>query len=484
MACQAPSLGRILTMVVFTLSCFGLLLFLWLSFGGSIPLKPKGYEFKVAFPEATQLADEADVRVAGVSIGKVRGLGREAAHPNRAVATIELQGKYAPIARDARAILRQKTLLGETYVELTLGHPRQAGTVPEGGFLADGRVADAVQLDEILDALDPATRASFQTWQQELSRAVNGRGRDLNDALGNLPAFADDGNDLLAVLDGQSAQVRGLVRGTGQVFGALTQDEGKLHDLVVNAADTFDATAHQQEALARSLRIFPTFLDESRLTFQRLERFSTDTDPLVQELRPPVHDLTPTLRDARALAPNLRNVFSNLDPLIDASKTGMPALRDTLTQAKPLVGQLQPFLEQLNPVLQWLEYHQLTTSDFISNGAATLADTTDTVTNQEMGHYLRQFGPIGPESVAMYGQRPAASRGNAYLRPDALAGAQRDRYMMFGNFDCANAGGERITNVPDTSDAPSCFVQDPPAWPPGNTRPYPHIDAADYAGKP
>ena len=66
---QAPSLGRIATMVLFALSCFGLLLFLWLSFGGPIPLKPKGYQVKVAFPEATQLGLEADVRVAGVSVG-------------------------------------------------------------------------------------------------------------------------------------------------------------------------------------------------------------------------------------------------------------------------------------------------------------------------------------------------------------------------------------------------------------------------------
>ena len=31
--------------MIFAFSCFGLLLFLWLSFGGSIPLKPKGYRF-------------------------------------------------------------------------------------------------------------------------------------------------------------------------------------------------------------------------------------------------------------------------------------------------------------------------------------------------------------------------------------------------------------------------------------------------------
>ena len=59
-------------MVVFALSCFGLLLFLWLSFGGPVPLKPKGYRVQIDFPEATTLATEADVRVAGVPVGKVR----------------------------------------------------------------------------------------------------------------------------------------------------------------------------------------------------------------------------------------------------------------------------------------------------------------------------------------------------------------------------------------------------------------------------
>ena len=52
---SAPSLPKVLTMVVFALSCFGLLLFLWLSFGGPIPLKPQGYRVQVAFPEAAAL---------------------------------------------------------------------------------------------------------------------------------------------------------------------------------------------------------------------------------------------------------------------------------------------------------------------------------------------------------------------------------------------------------------------------------------------
>jgi len=38
---RAPTLGNILVIVLFALSCFGLLLYLWESFGGSLPLKPK-----------------------------------------------------------------------------------------------------------------------------------------------------------------------------------------------------------------------------------------------------------------------------------------------------------------------------------------------------------------------------------------------------------------------------------------------------------
>ncbi|MEY2532225.1 MAG: phospholipid/cholesterol/gamma-HCH transport system substrate-binding protein [bacterium] len=481
MQTSTPSAGKVATMVVFALSCFALLLFLWLSFGGPVPLKPQGYRIKVAFPEAAQLGLEADVRIAGVNIGKVRAKDIDPRRRNRTIATIEVDPSYAPIARDARAMLRQKTLLGETYVEISPGRRDRAGAVPDKGFLADGHVRPSVQLDEIFDALDPQTRLAFSAWQRDMAAAIRGHGEDLNDALGTLPAFADDGTDLLRVLDGQQAAVQRLIGNTGVVFGALTEDERKLHDLIVTAGRTFDVTARRQDSLAETFRIFPTFLDESKLTFARLERFSRDTDPLVRDLRPALRDVVPALRDVRALSPDLRRTFTDLDPLITASKTGLPALRDTLDGARPLVGSLQPFLEELNPVLQWLEYHQVDTADFLSNGAATLADTVPTVTDKEVGHYLRQFGPVGPETIGMYPDRPAASRGNAYLNPGALSGQKRARAMIFPNFDCDNAGGERITKVKDQSDAPSCFVQDPPAWPPGNTRRYPRIDKADYS---
>src|SRR3712207_169134 len=117
---STPSLGRIAAMVIFAMSCFGLLLFLWLAFGGPIPLKPQGYRVHTSFAEATQLATEADVRISGVPVGKVKRIAPDK-RTGRSTVEIELESRYAPLPSDARAILRQKTLLGETYVELTPG---------------------------------------------------------------------------------------------------------------------------------------------------------------------------------------------------------------------------------------------------------------------------------------------------------------------------------------------------------------------------
>src|ERR1700743_1009919 len=118
-----PSMAKILTMCAFALSVIGLTLVLWLSFGGTIPLTPRGYEFRVSFTNTSQLADQADVRIAGVSVGKVGGKTLQPIH-NPTIGTIQMSNKFAPIHRDAHAILRTKPIAGEIYVQLTPGTPQ------------------------------------------------------------------------------------------------------------------------------------------------------------------------------------------------------------------------------------------------------------------------------------------------------------------------------------------------------------------------
>src|ERR1700730_12184771 len=134
---RAPTLGNLLVIILFALSCFGLLLYLWESFGGPLPLKPKGYRFTVAFPRTLALAEQSDVKISGVNVGHVISLtlGKD----GRTHATIEVAGKYAPIRSDMHAILRQKTLLGETFVQL-IPQSTTARLLPDQGELPYSQV--------------------------------------------------------------------------------------------------------------------------------------------------------------------------------------------------------------------------------------------------------------------------------------------------------------------------------------------------------
>src|SRR5688500_10969958 len=298
---QAPTLGRILVMAIFTLSCFGLLLYLWSAFGGPVPLKPHSYRFETSFAEATQLAQEADVRISGVNVGRVKKV--DLGDDGRTKTTIELQEEYAPIPQDSRAILRQKTLLGETYVELTPG-TKTAPDIPEGGTLEAAQVAPTVELDEILRAFDKKTREGFQTWQQDLGKGIEGQGAGFNEFLGVLPAFAQDTNKVLEVLNSQERATREAIKNTGVVFDALTERGDQLSQWINNSNELLRTTGRRDDSLRALFQAFPTFIDESNTTLRALAAYAENTTPVLRALTPASTQLSNVLEQLSHIAPN------------------------------------------------------------------------------------------------------------------------------------------------------------------------------------
>ena len=471
MSTEGPTLGRLLVISGFALTCFGLLLFLWLAFGGPIPLKPQGYRVQVAFTDAATLADQADVRTAGVKIGRVVKK-QLAPGGNKLLATIELESKYAPMKADARAILRQKTLLGETYVEVTTGS-RGAPDIKEGGRLRDGRVARAVEFDELFSTFDKPTRKAFQEWMASAAKAGAGRGRDLSDALGNLPVFAENAQGVVGVLDDRRAALRDLVKNTGRTFEQITADEGALTQLTRRNTELFGELAQRRDKLAASIRILPTFLQESRLTLARLRTFSVNTEPLIRDLQPVLQDLQPTLVSLRRLSPDLENLFDNVDPLITAGDKGLPALSRTLRGADPTLAATGPFLQQLNPLLSFLELNQAKLTDFLNIGPAALAGIRSAPAGSKSnGHVLPQIIMLGGESLPAL-VRGTANRGNAYLAPNAKfdPGA-----LVLPSFDCNRSGEKPPTNTP------GCKVQGPVPFQ-GRSQRFPNVEPAQGGGR-
>ena len=248
-----PSVRQIVAMALFALCSFGAMLYLWLAFGGAIPLKPKGYRFDVVFPEATTLAEQAEVRISGVPVGKVvdrRGLRRQRrAGDDRAAPTARRSPK------DTRAMLRIKTLLGETYVELTPGHPDK-GTLPEGATLARlrGRADRRAGRDPAHVRPPRRARTSRRGCSRRRRRWTAAASTSTRRS-GCSPGFVErDRPSCSRSSTRSSLRVRETVASTGEVFDAISEREGDLRGLITDAERLFSTTGARNERARGDLR--------------------------------------------------------------------------------------------------------------------------------------------------------------------------------------------------------------------------------------
>ena len=468
---EAPSIGRIITMVAFTLSCIGLLLWLWMSFGGVVPMKPQGYRVKAYIPETALLTKAADIRMAGLNIGRITDLDIDR-HRGQVV-EMEIHDEFAPLPKDVVVTARQKSLLGQVFIEVAPG-TRNGPKLDDGDTIPTQSVVESVELDEIVRIFNEETRENFRGWIRELATAIDhGRSEDLSNAIGNLDDFAAAGSNVLRILDEQEPALRRLVKNTGITLDALTERKGQLRELIVNANQFFGALASRDDALAETISIFPTFLDESRLTLDRLRAFARNTRPLVRDLLPVAEQLQPTLRDLGDLAPDLKQVFRKLDPIITESERNLPAAERFLKGAKPVFPALHTYLPQLNPIVSFLNYQQETVANFIHSASGSLNAALPPLNeNEGRRHYLRQYSITGTRTLALTGTRPTWDRGNAYPLPNYL---KRFRPLgMTETFDCKNTGiqGDRGQKPDPSQGEPPCIIQPPHLW---DNRQFPRI---------
>lgn len=435
-------------MVAFAGSCVGLLLFLWISFGGTIPLAPQGYRLNAEFNDAVELGTQADVEISGVTVGKVVSVSLDR-RTGLTRAVMELQSQYAPRPADTRAILRAKSLLGETYIELTPG-TQNGPKLRDGATLPRAQISPTVDLDQILSTFDPATRKAFMTWMQQDAIALTGRGEDFNAALYQLYPFATNVDSVLAVLRNDSDATSTLLRTGGQVFSALSSSPTQLQGLIRNSNAVFSATAARDVALANTVRALPPFLTATRSTINRLARFSKTTKPLIDELRPAAVRLTPALQAVAVLAPKLRELFTNIGPLTAASKTGVPAFKQFLSDSVPLLQRLKPYLGNLVPVIDYINSYRREIAGFFANSAAT---TEATQPNRELHgalHYLRLSSPVNPEVLTNYPTRLESNRANPYMQPGGYS-RLRKGLDVFANNLCTDHPQPSIgPNIPSS----------------------------------
>jgi len=442
---RAPTLGNILVIILFVLSCFGLLMFLWESFGGPLPLKPKGYRMTVAFPRVLALAEQSNVRISGVDVGHVISVKKGS--EGRTVATIEINSKYAPIRANMHAIIRQKTLLGETYIQLI---PEAGGNtgpyLADNGRLANSQVEPSVTLDDILQTFDPKTRADFKIWQQAVAEGIDGKGEQINADFARLEPFAEHANKLVTVLASQEGAVRALIKNTGVVFNALASRDHQLEGLIVNGEHTFKAASEASQAFASAFRLLPGFERSSRKAFKELDRFAEDANPFLEEFRTPERKLAGLLGAAKPFVPQFDKFLTSLGPLTKAAKKGLPDLGKSLALTEPVLENLRPVLHNLDPFLQYAGTYVREVQAFFANLVsatgyqAANGDYPELPGGGAQGpkqHLLTALAVLNPESLSVYASKLGTNRSNAYPLPGNYANLGSG-LPTFSSANCAN----------------------------------------------
>jgi len=465
---QAPSVGRILVMAGFALSCFGLLLFLWISFGGSAPLKPQGFRVGVPMKEVIGIGKAADVRISGVPVGKVTDLVREADHTR---VELELQRRYAPLPSDTRATLRRKTLLGEAYIELTPGS-QEAPKLREGQDLAPGRVQPSIEVDELFLAFDPRTRGALRSWIRRWQASVDGRAPQISSTLAHLPGFVQEGEDLLGVLRSQAAATRTVIRDTGRAFGVVGRRGARVRELIDASRTALDASASREADLRATVRAFPPALRELRGTLASAQRLAVPLRPVLRDLRPAVRRLGPTLERAAVVGPELSRIASALDDVVAASRRGLPAASQLVRALGPLLDRVHPFGREAAPLTTLLLFYKKELANSWGKvGAAVQAKSTDPQTLDRI-HYLRAVAVVQNETPVGATQRAPYSRPNAYLAP---GGVDEFKSGIFKSFDCSHTSNAQ--QFPPLGGFGSCVAQGPVTFM-GRTTAYPQVRAS------
>ena len=306
------------------------------------------------------------VTIAGVQVGLVGGVQLE---DGRAVVTMNIFKKYAPIYRDATVLLRPRTPLKDMYLALDPGTTR-AGAVPSGGMLGAGSTTPDVDLDQILASLDSDTRSY-------LLLLLSGGAGAFHDPASAVPALRGtfkrfesldrDTRTFATLLAARSGTLSLAIHNLQRVATALGGVDGQLASLIESSNTNFAALAQTDRTLGK------------------VRGFAAQLGPTLTELQPFARALAPALNASRLLFHDTTPVVQNqLRPFSTAVQPLAKALKPAATELSKAVPPLTSSVKVINTLFNTLAYQPsgseqgyLFWGSWLAHIAATLTDLQD-----------------------------------------------------------------------------------------------------------
>ncbi|MGA2013002.1 MAG: MlaD family protein [Solirubrobacteraceae bacterium] len=308
------------------------------------------------------------VTIAGVQVGQVGGVSLV---NGRAVVTMNIYKRYAPIYRDATVLLRPRTPLKDMYLSLDPG-TRAAGAIPAGGLLPAAQTDPDVDVSQILSSLDADSRNYLLLLLAGGSQAFQNPGTggeapspsavaDLRGTLKRFEPLDRDTQSFAGLLATRQANLHRVIHNLDTVAGALGGVESQLASLISSSDTNFAAIAANDAQLQSTLSLFPAALRQTTQTFGQVKSFGNASATTLHALEPFARNLGPALRAAR------------------------PLLKDT---TPVIAGELRPFSVAVTPLARTLApaaSKLVRTAPALSNSITVLNDLFNTLAHQPSG---------------------------------------------------------------------------------------------------
>lgn len=345
------------------------------------------YELQLVMPNAANVLDGSRVEVGGQPVGAVTDLQ---ARDNKAVVTVSVDGDHAPLHAGSKAQVQWRGLLGERVIELQPG-PVSNPAIPSGSLMEGG--SEQVELDQVLSALDPATRSHLNSTVQQLDGSLKSHPQDIRASLDTAGPAVQELGEVLKAVGQDGPAIQNLITNLKQTMQPVAARQAELEKVVHDLTSTTGAMAAEQSQLGQALGQLPSTLDSAKGTMDGVPRAVDNTTPLLQDLQPATRQLTSVSKNLNPLLADLRPAIGDLRPTVKSANNLLhrtPALLDTTHGTVPGVTQA---VTQLNPAVKFLRPYTPDLTGWLSNWGAAFSNF------DSQGHYFHGLVQAGTNVV-------------------------------------------------------------------------------------
>ena len=255
---------------VFAAVCVIALEFLAVNIGQGVPFS-QNYTVHAVFSDADGVPGAADVRVSGVDVGRVTDVGTEPGYPGETVVTMQITDSHAiPVYSNGSAQVEPKTLLGEKYVQLSVGDQASAEAIQSGGYLPPSQTGTVVENDQIFNAFDAQARSQTQQVLDALNLATEQRSGNVQDILPQLQQVVQGLAPVARVYEQDQPQVDGILTQLNTIMATLADEHQQVAGLLSNGNTALTAVNQKDSSLI-------AFLGDAGGFFSQLNQAASST---------------------------------------------------------------------------------------------------------------------------------------------------------------------------------------------------------------